>query len=168
MSGKRLEVELKDQTPTDFLLSKIGSLKINQITHYHACERHLRQHRTAGILLVVFSTVSLGLAFADTSSLPYSEFFGPVLSIAVALLSAVLTFMGNQALASEHQSSAVAYGALLRECEARLTEVYSEEENRSYVPNFLARWEEISQTSPLTKLKDRQLIEKAIVSDPQP
>lgn len=48
-----------DHPATEFLRSKIEPLRINQITHYSVCEKHTKRHKYLGVLLVIFSTISL-------------------------------------------------------------------------------------------------------------
>lgn len=149
-----------DSSPaTDFLRSKIESLRINQITHYTVCERHRNRHKVLGVLLVILSTVSLTFTFFDPSSkYPYVEYLPAVISILVAVISAVLAFVNDNAQAIDHQSSAVEYGALLRECEARASGAFLEEDNRNFLAEFMIRWRSVSVTSPLTRLVDRNKI----------
>ncbi len=144
------------QTCTDFLRSKIEPLRINQITHYTVCERHKNRHKYLGILLVVLSTVSLAFSFfSPPIGYKIVEYVPVTVSILVAVISAILAFVNDNAQATDHQSSAVAYGALLRECEARVSGAYSDEENKEFLPEFQARWNSVSSTSPLTLMVDR-------------
>jgi len=141
---------------TDYLQSKIESLKLNQTTHYFVCERHKKRHKRLGLTLVVLSTLSLAFLFFDSSAnIPLIEYLPIAVSILVAVISAIVTFVNDNAQAVDHQSSAVAYGALLRECEARVSGAYSETENKEYLTEFQARWQSISATSPLTQMVDR-------------
>ncbi|WP_139327848.1 SLATT domain-containing protein [Rhodobacter aestuarii] len=150
---------------TNYLISKIHPLRVNQITHYSVCERLLRRHRLIGLALVVFSTFALGTTFADKSIIPNAELVLPAISILVALLSALLAFMGDQARAMDHQSSAVAYGALVRQCEVRTSGACSDAGNQDYLAEFLKEWAAISRTSPLTTDADRQRVETKLIRE---
>lgn len=151
-----------DGAATRFLRSKISPLRINQITHYKTCERYLRRHKTIGVVLVLCSTVSLGTTFFDASIFGISPIVIPSVSILVSILSALLAFMGDQARAMDHQASAVAYGALLRTCESRVSGAHTEKENSIYLSEFLKEWATVSRTSPLTRNIDREKTEKIL------
>lgn len=147
---------------TDFLRSKIKPLKVNQATHYYTCERLLRRHRLIGLVLIIFSTISLVTNFIKHDVLPEPSWIIPALSIIVSVLSALITFIGDQVRAMAHQASAIAYGALLRSCEVRVSGAFTESQNAEYLSEFLSEWATISRTSPLTRNSDRLKFERSL------
>lgn len=144
---------------TEFLQSQIEPLRLNQITHYTVCERYTRRQAALGTLLVITSTLSLGFSFfSPPANLPFLSYIPPAVSVIVAVLAALIAFVNDNARAVDHQSSAVAYGALLRECESRTCGAYTEQSNADFLPEFESRWHSISSTSPLTRLVDREKV----------
>lgn len=149
--GRGTEVN-KNQSATAYLESKIEPLKVNRDSHYAACESLQRTHTWLGVVVVALSTISLGFAFGGGELLgDFENYFLGGTSVAVGILAGIQTFSNFSGRASEHQGAAVAYGALLRELEFRVSGAISEDDNLNELPKLMDRWSEISEMAPLTK-----------------
>lgn len=139
-----------------YIKERIAALRINQRAHYAACEKYSGWSKSIGILISALSTICLGFTF-------YSEDLGTNLninllalgSLVVAVLSSLQTFSDFAGRAAKHQQAAIGYGKLLREFEARLSTIYTDEENKLAIARLLDEWSIISQNAPVTKFKHR-------------
>lgn len=155
---------METNAATGYLKSKLDALRLNQTSHYKACEFYQNIHYTVGIGITVLSTISLGFALTDA---PAIHTHLPILLAAISFLAAILagvhTFTNFSNRSKDHQMAAVGYGKLVREIESRISGAYSEEQNAEYLEIFKLSWAEVSSQAPLTKFSVRKRTKKYIV-----
>ena len=102
--------------------------KVNQMAHYESSKREERRHRLIGACTILFA---MGSAFLMLY--PYKfyvfEIFIPMMSIIVAILATMQTFMGFEGKALKHRLIAAEYSALNREIELFLAQEKDEEQD---------------------------------------
>ncbi|ROJ31501.1 SLATT domain-containing protein [Morganella morganii] len=125
--------------------------------HYSQCERLGTINTWVGVILIVASTVVTGLIFfnwSDLSSNPkkYIYFYG-VLSIAVAVISGVISFSRFSDRATEHRITAGNYGKLRRKLESIAiisSDEYHTDNFKHKLKTLRIEWEYVASLAPLT------------------
>lgn len=140
----------------EFLENKIAQLRINQKTHYAACERLLKLHYIFGIATLILATIALAFNFSNLRATHISVSWAIGLcTLAAALTSGTQTFSSFAGRASQHRSAGSAYGAILREFEF-LASHSEAEKSETKIKQLLKEWKEVSEIAPLTNIKHRQ------------
>ena len=125
-------------------------LKIFCHGHYEAAVSLDRQHYYLGIPIVALSAIAGTSVFATFSINPskYYKILVGLVSLLVAVLGALQTFLRLSERAERHRESGSRYGSLLKELEQyKITEM-NEELFKEWADGFRIRWDELSAEAP--------------------
>lgn len=127
-----------------------SDLKVSCHGHYEAAVALEKKHYYFGVPIVVLSGIAGTSVFATLAEEPhvYAKIAVGLVSLLVAVLGALQTFLRLSERAEKHRESGAKFGALLKEIEQYQLLQLEENEFRNWADGFRQRWDELSAESP--------------------
>lgn len=120
--------------------------------HYYAASRYKRKHNMTGLPLVGLAAVAGSNAIVDLIKInPLSQYSGLILaliSLAVAILSAMQVFLSYEKKSLKHYHAGVAVGNIKRKIEILLSTGVADNHFLKKADELRKEWHDITKDSP--------------------
>jgi hypothetical protein len=138
-----------------------------QIGHYSSSENYDSWQKIVGVCSVVLSSIVMSILFFDFNILQnnYIKITLSILSILVAIASALQTFLAPGEKSERHRHRAVKYGALRRRLELYIANENSDEEVSKFLYDINREWDLVTEDAPVTPKNIRDKIPKVLKDD---
>jgi hypothetical protein len=128
-----------------------NGLRIEHIAQHRSATRCELCGRLLGVGAIVLSAVVGTAIFASLSTSPDArlQIAAGMLSIGAAVLTALQTFLNYPERAERHRKAALAYGALRRKLEQRMSTAQSQSEPAALLSEFREVWDAVDGNAPV-------------------